>query len=423
MAQFTQEEIQEELVRRGALPSKSFSQEEIKAELIRRGALPKENQPGMLEKAYTGLGDVAAGTQFGALEGLANIAPSIMNAPADIAGYITGKEYPHVPYASMSEFIPSGSAARGGQIVGNIIGAGAGIAPIAAGIGKGMQALKSASNLAPELGYLGRALQGALTGTLVEPERLRGALGGAAAGVATRGLEKFTSGSPEKIAKSFESKVNEVKGKSDMLYNRIFNKMNERGISNSPIRKPSINMADLQKSSPKRFTHSLNKFLENPTIENAHRAQSDMGKLESWFRKKPSLTASEFDAMTAALNAQKKIRGSVFQDLMKSGNTDLALDFSNATKNYATEVIPYLKNKNISNLLNKKLKPENFVKKILRDDEFLLSKSHEHPELMNYAQYRNTKDMIKKLLGTGVKGAGLGLGAKAVGGSLLEGEE
>lgn len=411
MAEFTREEIDAELKRRGAIPE--FTQEEINAELIRRGITPPGNTQAStapdsswlqnLSDAYQGLGNFAQGIGVGGFQGVANILPTLANIPSDIGEAVTGKHFPHLPYADLSSMRAEGTPAAIGQSIGEGLSMAVPAVPIAGALGKGIQGAKQAAGLAPELGILSRILQGGLTGAMVDSDRKSGAIGGAIGGALTRGVEKAIEAQPQRIAQLFKNKVYQLKDESQKMYNSVFDKAQSRGLEDIALRKPNIDLNEVVKSSPKRFTVSVKAYLNNPTLKNAFKAQSDMGKLEQWFLKKPSLLSQEDDAMRAARQIQKKIRGSLYQHFQKTGNVDLAQDLQTATQHYADEVVPYIKNKTIDKLLNKKMKPENFVKKMLRDDEFMLSKGMNHPELKSYQQYNTLKDLLLKISG----GAGL----------------
>lgn len=146
---------------------------------------------------------------------------------------------------------------------------------------------------------------------------------------------------------------------------------------------PKIKINTILQNATKKESRILNKFLENRNIETAHRAQSDLGKLISRLNKKESrggLLATEHDTLEAAIKGQKNIRQAMKNSLEASGKSEKGKLYSELTKGYEKEVIPY-KNKIISEYKKGEITSEDFVKSLGKQKKFRAELKEKYPEM------------------------------------------
>lgn len=295
--------------------------------------------------------------------------------------------------------------------------------PYGAGFGK---FLGSAGVRAPAYAALGGTLPalGAIGGTYgaaTLPEgnesRLGNAAREAAVDVFLGGALKAAKALPG-FAKSFSGSANAKKILADKAavqqqynkaYNSLFDKAKAYGLGDEAVKAPKLNVENVIDNSSKIYNKSLKDFIQRPTLEGAHRAQSDLGKfVEKLNRVERShtLTSTQYKALEEAINAQKKIRGTLFSELNKRGGKDLALEYQNLTKGYRQDVAPYLGNRTLKALEKGEMEPATAARKLAKDEKFNLATSNKYPEL----QRSLLVDSLKGALTSGAaKGLGLGV--------------
>jgi len=115
------------------------------------------------------------------------------------------------------------------------------------------------------------------------------------------------------LAKEISTGRDVAKEKYRGLYNALFQEAEKKGLTK--IEKPDIKSELIEKSSMPKYHIALKEFLNKPTLENAHKAQSDLGKLQRAMEKADSinpLTSTQQKTYRAVIDAKDKIKKSMF---------------------------------------------------------------------------------------------------------------
>lgn len=258
----------------------------------------------------------------------------------------------------------------------------------------------------PALGAVGGAY-----GAAALPEEGETRLGNAAKEVITdvtlgaifKGLKK----APE-FVKSFSGKQNVEKIVADKnalksqykeAYNNLFKEAKEVG--GETIKSPKLSADTFLKNSEKKYKDALQDFMKNPTLERAHKAQSDLGKYIAKMEKSSApLTSPQIKAVEQAIEAQKRLRGSLFSELNK--RTGKGLDYQQLTQGYRKEVVPYVGNKTLGKLGRGEISPSTAANKLAQDEAFNLGTNNQYPELQRSLL---ASQLLKKYLPYSAAGA------------------
>ncbi|RKZ70094.1 MAG: hypothetical protein DRQ48_06855 [Gammaproteobacteria bacterium] len=293
----------------------------------------------------------------------------------------------------------------GGEIGGSLPAAGA--------------AFKAASKVIPQIGkgaasMLGANVgRGAATGYATGEGTPMGRGGSAALGGALTSLAGTGS---KAISEALTTAKNKALAKSSSLYKSVFKEAEKAGVKD--VKVPKINMDDIVGYATKKDMAGVDKYIKSPTLNNAHDAQSDLGKIGRALDKKKvasGLSSSENKALASVEDAKRRIRGSMQTAITKKDPT-LAKKYSEATKDYRDNVLPYLKLKPLSKVTSKTMKEGKLPSAVAKSDEFMLAKGAEHPEI---ALRELGKALGKKSLYLGAAGAG-GFGGKKAYDTLFE---
>lgn len=165
-------------------------------------------------------------------------------------------------------------------------------------------------------------------------------------------------------------------------YNEIWDEAAKSGFNKVPANQKllSDNLTTIEKYKTPREYQSLEDFILNPTLENAQKAQSDMGvmhrKLEEKSRSS-SLTSEEQALYKAAKDSEKHIEGSMFKDSLGNTNEALLDKYRKLTQSYRENVVPYRYNKSIQKYKAKEILPKELVNSLSKG-EFAAKKGHKH---------------------------------------------
>lgn len=189
-------------------------------------------------------------------------------------------------------------------------------------------------------------------------------------------------------------------------YNDLFDAVKEAGVHKIP--KATIGSERIIKHSQPKYHEALKKYLSEPTFENAHWAQSDLGGLVRHLKKldeSPGLQSTQQQALKEAIKAQNRIKESMFKHEQLKSNPNFESRYNQLNKDYASEVIPYKQLKELGEYENKKLKANKMVNSLINNDEFMLGLGQKYKQqlLLNKA----LRSKITKTLG-GSALAGLG---------------
>jgi hypothetical protein len=384
----------------------------------------KEEEPGLLESLGKGYLNYYGGALRGMGQSLGDVGASALNLPISGLEHLTGHKLPHVPHPHLINAHPTSLSESLGQNIGQL-GAGLGLP---GGLGfkgaqlanRGYQALRAGKKL-PLIGkLLGAGAGGALEGYAGNEEnRPLGATLGAITGTAG-----YAAPAAINFAKSMKSSniAKEIRNEMEHLgagFNRRFGEhlqAGEEAGANKFLRGEKANVGLLKKAGESRLAHGLEKFNANPTLANAHNAQSDLNKIVSKYAKSQEGTL-DADVYKEALKLKNRLLQKISEAFEKSGAKEHGLGYQKARVDYATQMGPYLSSKSISNLLGKNkrgiqtLRPSEFADKLLKEEEFLSQAGHRHPGLLR-------REKTKKALGNPIVQKGIG-GAALMGGAYL----
>lgn len=359
------------------------------AAFIERAAEPAESINRFVENI--GLPEIAPSF----LEGVGNSGISLANLALKPYNLATGKDV-RIPHSKiMDTFFPerTGIVSTAANIAGQFYPA------------AGANAILRES-MRPQglMGFVKDILQGAGLGYALGEneygERLPSALiGGAFGGVSGLGNKV--------IADRVNTFTKNLRNEFQQSYQGLFKKAIDSGIEK--VKYPNItpsNLNKIKKISSDTGT-ALERFHQNPSVENAHLAQSDLGKLISKIEhdiKKGGVSSERNLALKAAKDADKRINGSIYTAFQKANRPDLAKEYAEITKDYAERGIPFLHNPDIHLYDITKKKPGTLVKNLRENEPFSLSQGKNYPEL-------EAKKYLDYLTKVGIfGGSGLGSG-------------
>lgn len=277
------------------------------------------------------------------------------------------------------------------------------------------QGLPSFAALGPlgemgELGQLGRAGARAATGAGIgitqNQNPLVAALMNSSIPAAISKMPGITNKSISKLLSNDKSLA--IK-EANQDYTNWFNKAKDLGANE--INRPHIMAGDIVKHSVPKHHEALVKFLDNPTLENAHWAQSDLGflkrHLESVARKQ-DLTSTQHNTLKNVIEAQNRIKQSMFDEKNIKNNPELEKEYNHLSQKYAENVVPLKEIQELSEFENKELTANNLVKKLLNNDKFMLGIGKKYPQLHINKALRSKPAKI--LGGAALGGIGAGTG-------------
>lgn len=218
---------------------------------------------------------------------------------------------------------------------------------------------------------------------------------GGAAKVGAKAVSAVAKKIPAMTAKGITKEVikgrNTVKGEYSALYNKLFKDAENKGVALAE--KPEFDSKLIEKNSQKKFHTSLKEYNETPTLENAHKAQSDMGALQRALEKTDAisgLTSSQFKVLREVTKAKDGIRSGMFPK-----NPELSDKYGEITKGYREDVIPYSTNKALNAYRKGELSEKKLIQRLMNNDKFMNEVGDKHPGFKVYKPLRNATDAVK----------------------------
>ncbi len=187
-------------------------------------------------------------------------------------------------------------------------------------------------------------------------------------------------------------------------YGNLFNEASNQGITHVfPPQSALDNRHRINANSQSKHNRSLNEYIQNPTLENAHRAQSELGSLERHLdsiANKNGLTPTQHRTLRATQQTRNDIRQEMLGENGFGSHPELAEQYQNLTNQYREGVVPYTRLEELTETENNRMIPKTAVNKLLKDDQFLIELSRRYPGL--FLHKPGTKKAIKSALGIGV---------------------
>lgn len=225
-------------------------------------------------------------------------------------------------------------------------------------------------------------------------------------GAGTPGLKTVVQAPFKLTLKNIANKIVEAKNKEKLYhsgqYNKLWEAAKDAGIKRVKLNPKYNNDVNIIKeNSSYKYRASLDKFIENPTLENAQKAQSDLGKLiNSPQLQKDVLTSEERLTRKSAQNLQDYIKDQMFRDKSGKLNKELKSQYDTISYSYGKNFKPY-DIKQIKLYEKGKRTPEQLVNS-LRSGSFQAEKGAAHPEI------NRRKMAIESLKHFGLPATGLG---------------
>lgn len=195
------------------------------------------------------------------------------------------------------------------------------------------------------------------------------------------------------------------------MYNNLWEEAKKSGFNQVPINTQQLapKIQYISKKYPEKSTEAVKNFMNNPTLENAQKAQSDLGQLRRSLEEKARTTPlldAEKKLHTYLSDAEKHIETNMFKNANGQINKPLQEKYKKISSSYRENVVPYKYNADIQAYKNKELLAKELVQRLKRG-EFAAKKGSSHRAI-------GLRDNLLPLLGiTG------GIGGTLAGGDLL----
>lgn len=393
--------------------------EEHGIDLMENAPKNHEEELGFLKSLGRGYVNYAGGALRGMGQSVGDLGASAINWPISGIEHLTGAHIPHVPHPHLINEHPESFGESLGQTLGQLTG---GLAlPGSAGMkaaqlaGRGYNAVRGGQQLPFIARLLAGSAGGAAEGALGNEENralgaeVGGALGGLGHAIPAA-INFGKSISSKNIAKNIQDEVARLGGHFNELFTGHINAGEEAG-ANKFLRGERGNVALLKKAGEGKLAYGLEKFNENPTLSNAHKAQSDLNRIVTKYShsKEGSL---ESDVHAEALKLKNRLLKKIAESFEKSDAKEHGAGYQQARVDYANGMGPYLNSPAINSLLGKNrrgmqtVRPKEFADKLLKEEEFLAQAGHKHPDLLRREQYNKLKNnKAAGAIGAGLTGA------------------
>lgn len=218
-----------------------------------------------------------------------------------------------------------------------------------------------------------------------------------------RGVPITSRGIMSRMSGHKQNSLNEARTE----YGNLFNEANQQGITHViPPESAARNRRRITANSQGKHHRALNEYLQNPTLENAHWAQSELGSLERHLdsiANKNGLTPTQHRALRSAQQTRNDIRREMFSNNALGANPELAEQYQNLSNQYREHVVPYTRLEQLSETEANRMRPKTAIKELLNDDQFMIELARRYPGLFLHTP------KAKKTIGTALTlGAGIG---------------
>jgi hypothetical protein len=320
-------------------------------------------------------GRFAAGAAAGGIQGAANSLASTANLVPQTVNLIAGTRLPTFQKTDvMRQFLPKDSqAANYGFEAGNIGGE-------LAGFGGAYKATGAIPKLNDASSTVQNMLRGSLAGFSTGEDAPGGRIAsGVVSGVAAPVSQLTNKNIINTVAKNYKDISGQYKNAFTKYFDQAPNEikpLREYGVVPQETTNYKVIKQDL--SGPQK--ESLQNYFKKPTLENAHFAQSELGKYVETLKKAQRRNQSTFTKgreLNAANEAYIGIKDSInnaLDGISSISGKDVLNPYLNLKSGYQSDVIPYHGNQ-LDEYLNNTIKSKNPSKKVvdnlLRDQQFM----------------------------------------------------
>lgn len=273
---------------------------------------------------------------------------------------------------------------------------------------KGVPVFKQTAPIAEKLKIGNTGLQNALMGQARPGDELWQDIGTAASLFAAPEAAgaRVPAVTAKGIVKQIMADKSKYLSKAQNDFGQLFKEAADKGFLHAPpVKEVTKNQGEIIKNSVPKYHNSLKRYVNEPTIENAHWAQSELGSfirhLDS-VSKKQGLTPSQVKTYKAAVNARKGIHDSMFDKGALGNQSELAGRYNELRNKYRNEVIPYTRLEEISEVEGKRMRPKTALKGLMNDEEFMIQLAKRYPGLLAH-----NPTVRKGMAYTGLGGSGL----------------
>lgn len=350
-----------------------------------------------------------------ALPAAAGVVQGTVNTGASIANLLPGVNLPHL---DLEQYLPEGYsklAAFGGELAAPL-----GIA------GKGIKAVQSAKPILKGVGgFFEKAAKNAGIGYAIgEQENQEGEKYGRGLSAALSGaIPAIGSITNKAVGNKIISKFKSDKAEIGEGYNKLFEAAKEGGVDKVKNIFTHEDVLDWMKGIPKDYRKSLERYSNNPTLENAHRAQSDLGAYGSELNKAKEIQGTLPDELNRRLGhideAREKLREEIMNSLFSNKKTaGLGWKYMDLTDQWREKIGPYMDVTDINKAVSGHIDPGDLTSALGRKSAhpFRQLMGEQHPELLINRAVANV--LGNKYLKSGALGFGA-LGALALSQKIL----
>lgn len=337
----------------------------------------------------SGIPDVIAplgSAGLGAAQGIGNMGASLINTPAYLKELVTGQKQNRYQFPNLKKYAGNDVLSQLGFTGGEVLG------PLLVPFGA---AGKAAS-------YAGKVGTGALTGFLTgeDPSGSRLAstvIGGALPGAMEIGKDVLKLGK-KAIAKDVVAGKEALSNEYGKAYEGFKKSIETRGANKPELGKVQYDEQELNPFLTKNAKAAIAEFNKNPTVLQGHQLQSDLFKTAQELKNSSKDFISK-QRLKEVNELRDQVKEKIRNHLIKSGHTDLALDYNQIGHGYKVDVAPYLRPhiEQMEKDLARGDSPAEAVSKLLNDKEFLKKVKGKHEGLHNRAALQNLIEMINPI--------------------------
>lgn len=215
---------------------------------------------------------------------------------------------------------------------------------------------------------------GAVLPMAVAPELAPAITGGRSAAITSRGITNA-------LSRHKQAAINQARQE----YGQLFTSAADQGMTHAfPTGEILQNRNVITRNSSPKHHRAYNQYLQNPTIENAHWAQSELGDLERHLQSidnRQGLTPTQHRALRAARETRANIRDAMFSENALGANPELGQLYQKLATRYRENVVPYNRLEPLSEVEQGRMRPKKAIKDLMNDEEFRIQLARRYPGL------------------------------------------